>query len=91
MVHVTGEYYLDIDEKCVSLMVPAGTNKKTGKEEYRAIGYYSSIESAIEACIKRKIAVRLSDGDHTLGEALNIIRDEQKQTRELIRKAMEEK
>jgi len=86
MMHLTGQYYIDTSGTGCTLAVAAKPDK-AGNPTYRPIGYYTSLEKAIEGCIDRTTSERIAEGMHSLEEGLAIIREERAKFMELLRKA----
>jgi|GEM_PF-5848625 len=86
MMHLMGLYYVDTSGTGCTLTV-AGKLDKAGNPTYRPVGYYSSLEKAIEGCINRTTSERIAEGMHSLEEGLAIIKEERAKFAELLRKA----
>lgn len=56
MVQVTDRFYIDADSKCYMLkektIVQNADSENFGKEIYKDLGYYSSIESCLNGILK---------------------------------------
>jgi len=86
MMHLTGSYYIDTSGTGYTLTV-AGKPDKNGNPTYRPVGYYTSLETAIEGCINRTTSERIAEGMHSLEEGLAIIREERSKFAALLHKA----
>jgi len=85
MMHLTGSHYIDISGTGYTLTV-SGKPDKNGNPTYRPVGYYTSLETAIEGCINRATSERIAEGIHSLEEGLAIIREERAKFAALLRK-----
>ena len=86
MMHLTGLYYIDTSGTGYTLTV-AGKPDKNGNPTYRPVGYYTSLETAIEGCINRTTSERIVEGMRSLEEGLAIIREERAKFAALLCKA----
>lgn len=89
MVRLTKDYVVTTDETCYTLLKDMHSDtldKKTGvlKHNYKTLGYYSSLENALEgarAYIKRNV---IGDKDLTLGQAIQEMRDINMMFKEIV-------
>lgn len=55
-IHIEDQIYLESDERNFVLKKYLGTiNKQTGKEQFIPIGYFGSVQSAMNFMLRRKI------------------------------------
>jgi hypothetical protein len=54
-VHIEGNLYLESDDLQFVIKEYTGAKDKTGRELYRALGYFTDIRSAIRFLLKKKI------------------------------------
>lgn len=56
MIQITDRFYIDADTNCYSLkektIVQDKTSKNYAKEQYKDLGYYSTLEGCLEGIIK---------------------------------------
>lgn len=63
-------------------------DKKTGKNAIKSIGYYSSLEKAVEACRREYMGKCLEDKELTLSEALSELRMQDRRFRMMLEEVM---
>lgn len=68
-----------------------GEIKKVEKINYSPVGDYTNLESALNGARKEMIKQNLKDGEFTLNEALNIVRELNRKFDEIISNGMEDK
>lgn len=99
MVQINDDYIVQIDALNYTVMRDAHRktsrkDKTTGEvvetDAYITVGYYSDLAGAIKGAIKDMNARALSDGDHTLEEALSIVVKNNNRFSELLERALKE-
>ena len=86
MIRLIGDYVIQIDENNFTLAREKKGKDKSGKDvtRYRPVGYYGSLEKAIEACRREYVRQGLQEKDTSLPEALNTIRKYELQFQRLL-------
>lgn len=74
MIRVNDNYVVLVDTLSYKACVDTHRVTKKGKPVYNTIGYYSNLESALFAIVENMNAKKLEDGVHTLTEAIEIIK-----------------
>lgn len=80
MIKVNEDYVIDVDQYNFTVKFDRHRkwlNEKTGVEVdvFDTVGHYSSLESALYACLKDMQVRKLSDEDMSLAKALKVVRD----------------
>lgn len=88
MIVVNENYVIDVDRYCYTVKRDLHKVDKNGEPRYDIVGYYGTPESAIKGVLSSMNKTRLSEGKHTLEEALNIIQSNQQQFNELLEKVV---
>lgn len=86
MIELIAGYAIKVDPLNYTLAFNTGKTNKNGEVVYRALGYYSTLRSAIKACIRYLIREQLSKDTYTLEEAIKIIDKNTKLIDELLNK-----
>ena len=73
MIELIAGYVIKVDPQNYTLSFNTGKTNKHGETVYRALGYYSTLRSAIKACIRELTREQLSKDTYTLEEAIKII------------------
>lgn len=74
MIRVNDNYVVLVDTLSYKACVDTHRVTKKGKPVYNTIGYYSNLEQALLGIVEDMNAKELSDGVHTLTEAIEIIK-----------------
>ena len=99
MIRVNDDYIIDVDPHNYIVKrdlhkVRVTLNDKTGEETrsplYYTVGYFGDIPSAVRGIIRDMNKLGLSEGIHTLTEAVKIVQDNNKQFYDLLDRAFEE-
>ena len=85
MIRVTENYCIDVDEQCYTVNFDKHQTDKKGNHVYVTVGYYGTLENAIKGVIKDMNKKQLKDGEHTLKEALTIVKENNNKFTELLR------
>ena len=94
MIRINDDWVIDVDAYNYILKrdlhrMEKSRDKKTMVPAYTTIGYYGSLRKALERLREEIIRERLRDGLRTLTEALQTIRECNKEWSELIEKVLE--
>lgn len=76
MIHITGDWYIDIDEHSYNLQQYAGeTVDKDGKlrKNWKNITYHGSLDLALMQFQKNQIRNALAEKDMELAEAIEVV------------------
>lgn len=87
MIHLEGKYYLQPASFGWILVADSGRNKQ-GEQQYKSLGYYTTIQQAIRAYIDKHISERISFGIFELEEAITIIKEENQRFESLLLKSI---
>lgn len=74
MIRVNDNYVVLVDTLSYKACVDTHRVTKKGKPVYNTIGYYSNLKQALLGIVEDMNAKALSDGVHTLVEAIEIIK-----------------
>ena len=90
MIKIDDTYFVDVDELIYILKKKQiGKNKKGEEiETETTLGYYSSLKSALTELIKYDAMIKLSDGEYTLTEAINIVSEVSDRFNRLLEEAI---
>lgn len=80
MIRVNNDYVIDVDPYNFTVKFDRHRkylNEKTGIETdvYDTVGHYSTLEAALEGCLKDMQVRKLADGEISLTKALKAVRD----------------
>lgn len=98
MIQVNEDYVIQVDNLNYTVMRDAHrkttrTDRATGEtvevDAYITVGYYSNLTGAIKGVINDMNTRKLSDGVHTLKEALDIVVENNNRFIELLNRALE--
>ena len=92
MIRVTDKYGIDFDSDnyiLVNIGVRGEKSKKKGEEFQRTVGYYTSLESVLEAIVRRTEKDYLSKEDMGLVDAINIVRRVHEEMAAMFREAFD--
>lgn len=99
MIRVSEDYIIDVDPHNYIVKrdlhkVRVTLNDKTGEEtrtpQFYTVGYFGDIPSAVRGIIRDMNRLGLSEGIHSLTEAIKIVQDNNKQFYDLLDRAFEE-
>lgn len=90
MVRVNKTYVIDVDENCYTVKIDKHKTDKKGKAVYEVCGYYGSLESALKGVIKSMNSKALSEGVHTLEQAIKIVSANNSKFEDILKKALAE-
>jgi len=90
IVRVNDDYLIVVDSMDYTLCKDRHKTDKEGKPVYKTLGYYTSLESALNALGKEFIKERLEGAEMGLKEAVSTIREANRELSDIIRKCMEE-
>lgn len=88
MIRVNENYVIDVDERCYTVKFDKHKTDKNGNAIYDVCGYYGNLEGAIKGVIKSMNSKMLSEGIHTLEQALNIVTTNNKQFEAMLEKVV---
>lgn len=86
MIKLNETYSVDVSPKNYTLLRYRGKTSK-GADRWVTIGYYSGLRAAIRACIVDMNRRKLSEGEHTLREALEILKRSEETLTDMLREA----
>lgn len=85
MITLIHDLVIDVSQNNCTLMVDKNKCDKNGNPIYETVGYYSSLEGAVQAgknyCIRKK----LEAGTFTLTEAIKVIQECNKEFMDLLK------
>ena len=84
MIHLIEDYYASVGTNGYALLKRNGVDKQ-GEDKYITLGYCGSLLETLKLLQRKSVALRLRDGENSLVQALNVIREQT----EKIEKAME--
>jgi hypothetical protein len=90
MVRINENYIIDVDEKCYAVKFDKHKTDKKGNAVYDVCGYYGSLESAIKGVIKSMNSKALSEGIHSLEQAIEVVSSNNRCFENMLKKALEE-
>lgn len=90
MIKITSTYYIKVENNpvCYTLMRRRMSKPKDGgdpQEAYTNVGYYGSMQNALLGVMERLKADRLVDKDMKISEAIEILREADKEAVEAIK------
>lgn len=88
MVRVNEQYVIDVDERNYTVKLDKHKTDKKGNPIYDVCGYYGTLETAIKGVIGSMNKSKLSQGTHTLEEAVKIVCENNKQFEEMLERAV---
>lgn len=84
MIKLVNGYVVKIDTLGYTLMLTTDKTDKHGKTVYKSLGYYSTLQSAIKACIREINREQFSKNTYSLAEAIKIIEENNKLMSDLL-------
>jgi len=100
MIRVNDDYIIDVDPHNYIVKrdlhkVKVTVDDETGEEKTRTpqfytVGYFGDVPSAVKGIIRDMNRLELSEGVHSLTEAVNIVQENNKQLYDLLNRAFEE-
>lgn len=90
MIHLIDNYYAKPFMGGYALQIVTGKIDKDGQPVYKEAGYYTSLESVVEGCIKHRVKAKLTIGNHELKEAVRMIRESREELAGLIREVKDQ-
>ena len=94
MIQVNDDWVVDVDDFCYSLKRDMHKDivRKNGTVEhkYKVIGYYNTLEKALNSLYEQLNKQTLQQGLHSLSEAVTAIRDNRIRWEELISRVLNE-
>ena len=88
MINLIHDYVVDVDQLNYTLMRDKHKRNKKGIPIYETLGYYSSLEGAILAAKERCTKIYLGTGTHSLHEAIEIIKQVNKEFSDLLKEVL---
>ena len=79
MIHIDGDWYIEVEEDCYTLKRLCGTRKdKKGNEvaDYDSHTYHATLINTVRAYLRKKTAETLRGGEWELTEALKRLTEE---------------
>lgn len=87
MLKITEKYYIDANTNCYTLkekaIVQEQESKNYGKEIFKDLGYYTSIESCLKGILKVSTRELIASNDVDIKELLKFLKDTSKFLEEL--------
>lgn len=87
MLKITEKYYIDANTNCYTLkekaIVQEQESKNYGKEIFKDLGYYTSIESCLKGILKASTREFIASNDVDIKELLKFLKDTSKFLEEL--------
>lgn len=87
MLKITEKYYIDANTNCYTLkekaIVQEQESKNYGKEIFKDLGYYTSIESCLKGILKASTRELIASNDVDIKELLKFLKDTSKFLEEL--------
>ena len=87
MIRVNEDYVVDVDKLCYAAKIDKHKKDKKDNDIYEVVGYYGTLEEALKGIVKFMNRCKLSEGVHTLKEAIQIITE----SNEYLARLLEEK
>lgn len=85
MVKINDMYYVQVEDKNLTLQRVVGTDKRTGKTKYNPIGYYSNWLALFDALIKLFVAEKVNlEKVVSLSQLKEIYKDVRKEIKGLL-------
>ena len=95
MVRINDDWVVDVDEYCYMLKrdLHRDTVRKTGEVEhrYKIVGYYQTLDKALIALGEQMNKETLSEGLHSLPQAVTAIAENRMRWEELVNEVLKEK
>lgn len=88
MINLIHDYVVDVDQHNYTLMRDKHKRNKKGNPIYETLGYYSSLEGAISAAKQCCIKTHLGKEVYSLHEAIEIIRQVNKEFSDLLKEVL---
>lgn len=89
MIRIDNDYVIDIDANnyipCVDLHKKVNNGKGKMIDGYMTIGFYNSLEGALQGLLDYKVKKSLSDGEKSLETAVGTLRGIYKEFEELVK------
>ena len=90
MIKLFDGYEVEVDDYAYTLRRYTGKTNKNGKPTYKVIGYYTSLNAALNALSKRIAQEKQKDGCMSLREAVQSIRESNERVEQFIRQEIGE-
>ena len=75
MIKLDKNYFLDADSKCYTLCTKSNKKDKDGNDVYYPIGFYNSIEKALQGLMTKELRKYVSKKDiQSIEELLNEVK-----------------
>ena len=95
MIRVNEDWVIDVDNYNYTLqrdMHRTALIKVEGKEVerpvYKSVGYFATLDQALNRLLDEDIRERFKDGEHTLKEAIRVTKESRESWEDLIRRCM---
>lgn len=85
MIRITDKLFIAVDSNNYTLMIKTGRFTKKGEEINLTIGYFGSLENALNAAADYISKQKLSEGECSLKEAVDVIRGDKIMIQKLIK------
>lgn len=89
MIKLTGSYVVQVDVHNYILMRDRGKPNKDGSPRYETLGYFGDLAGALNGAIRHMARTRLSEGEHELSDAVQVIRECTDEFKGLLEQAKE--
>ena len=84
-VEINKDYRVALEANCLTIQKLAGINKKTNKELWKPIGYYTTWTNVFERLCKEFVAEKIeTEGKVTLTELKTLIQDTKTEIKNLV-------
>lgn len=95
MIRVNDNYLIDVtplEYTALEDMHKTSIDKKTGKTlpVYNTVGHYGSLRSAVRGIVTRQAKKNMSDGEHSLTEAIRMLDDANMELERILSRIKEE-
>lgn len=92
MIELFDDYVILVNDLDYALARKTGrTDKRTGKPYFDNIGYFGTVDAALERLVDIYARNALKDGVHTLAEAVTAINEVGERVTKMLHEIMEEK
>lgn len=88
MITLINDYVVSVDSTDYTLLIDLHKQDKNGKDQYKTVGYYSTLENAIQGCIRDINRSQLATDTYTLEEAIKVIKTNNDKLGDLLTKCL---
>lgn len=79
MIIIDKDYCVDVDTLNYTAKIDLHKTDKKGNTTYKIIGYYGTLKNAVKGVYEYKAKKALSDGQHTLKQSIDVLRELEKE------------